>query len=164
MLLLYWWFIFNPFLLADPNWKWFFFKPVLVSDYFWWLFISSYLPRIIAESFCRGLSSSHTAAAGRASRRAEVWRWCCSRAGGVFTKLQAPTTGWRKALAKTVFTAPWQLPWGRSVDTLVAECPACLQPRRHRDRFTGSEQKRLRFKTLTQRNTILFASAFPHSL
>lgn len=179
MLLLYLWFIFNAFLLhftmcADPNWKLF-----LVNHYFWLLFIYSYLPRIIAESFCRGLSSSHTAAAGRPFRWAEVWKWRprCFRTGcrdgEVFTKLQgdsggpvpaALTTRWRKSLARTVFTVLWQLTWGRSVYTLFTRCPACLQARRHGDRFTGSKQKRLSFKTLAHRNTILFASAFPYVL
>lgn len=82
--------------------------------------MSSYLPSIIAASFCRGLSTSHTAEAGRALEGAEVWKWCprCFRAGAgctqepVFTKLQGNSGGpvladlakWPKSLAKTALT------------------------------------------------------------
>lgn len=146
---------------------------------YWWiiicvyyLFIYSYLPSIIAASFCRGLSTSHTAAAGRPFKWAEVWKWCtwCFRAGTdcrdelVFRKLQGNSGGpvpaslgkWPVSLTQTALTVLWQL------TVLFTLCPACLHSWRHRNRFTGRKQKRLFLKTLTQTSTILLSSALPY--
>lgn len=133
--------------------------------------IYSYLPSIIAASFCRGLSTSHAAAAGRAFKWAEVWKWCprCFRAGvDCRDELQsnsgapvlADLAKWPKSLTKKALTGLWQL----TVCTLFTLCPACLHTWRHRDRFTGRKQKRLFFKTLTQRRTILLSLPLPYLL
>lgn len=147
-----------------------------MNHYFCLLFIYSYLPSIIAASFCRGLSTSHTAAAGRPFKCAEVWKLCprCFRAGAdcrdelVFRKLQGNSGGpfladmakWPKSLTKGALTVLWQL----TVCTLFTLYPACMYTWRHRERFTGRKQKRLFFKTLTQRGTILLSSALPYLL
>lgn len=139
-------------------------------DMYWWiiicvcyLLIHSYLPSTIAASFCRGLSSSHTAAAaaaGGAFKRAEVCKWCprCFRAGGDCRddrNLQGNSGGpgladvvnWPPSLRRAV--SAWFTPW-----------PVCLHTWRHRDRFTARKQKRLFLRTLRQTSTILSTSLF----
>lgn len=137
------------------------------------LLVYSYLPSITAASFCRGLSTIHTAAAGRPFKCAEVWKWCpqCFRTGavcrdeGVFTKLRgnnggapalADLTIWRKSLTASDFVL-WQLTWKRAMLTSFAGCPVCVQTWGRRDRFIGRKRKRPCFKTLMQRNAILLS-------
>lgn len=174
MLLKYLWSVFNTFLVklqkrADPKWD---LILICIITSVCYLLVHSYLPRIIAASFCRGLTSSHTATAGTAFKWAEVWKWrpWCFTAGkdcGNDRNLQGNSGGpgladlveWPKSLTKTALPVLWQL----MVCALFTLRPVCLHIWRHSDRFTGRKQKRL-LKTLTQRSTIFLSSALPHLL
>lgn len=152
---------------TDPNCNWSVWGIWRILIYVACLFVYSYLPSITAASFCRGLSTIHTAAAGRPFKCAEVWKWCpqCFRTGavcrdeGVFTKLQGNNGGapiWRKSLTTSDFVL-WQLTWKRAVLTLFTGFPVCVQTWGHRDRFLGRKRRRPCFKTLMQRNAILLS-------
>lgn len=154
---------------ADPKWDLIF---ICIITSVCYLLIHSYLPRRIAASFCRGLSSSHTAAAGTAFKWAEVWKWFpwCFTAGkgcGDDRNLQGNSGGagladlakWPKSLTQTALPVLWQL----TVCALFTLRPDCLHIWRHSDRFTGRMQKRL-LTTLTQRSTIFLSAALPHLL
>ncbi len=133
---------------------------------------SSYLPSIIAMSFCRGLSTSHMRGAGRALTEAEVWNWCphwVRRTRPECRDEELWALIWKytvRPLPQSNSGAPaecvvlWQLVWE---DTLwcffrASLASACLQVWQCRVSCAGSEQKRLFLNRLTQSNDIVPAA------
>lgn len=137
-------------------------------------YLLSYLPSIIAMSFCRGLSTIHRRGAGRALRGAEVWRWSrhCFRTGpGCRDKVVLGFTWiWKHTgfawpqkntgaaagagLKWTEWVVLWQLVWEDPHWVLVWAGPACGRTCTFRVRCTNRAHVRLR-KRVTLSKTIV---------
>lgn len=146
--------------------------------------LQSYLPRMTAVSFCRGLTTSHTTATGRAFTGAEVWKWCprcfltgadsgaeggcrliCKRS--VLPPLLQSNSGSRDVIPRrprqgrvttAEFVVLWQLIWRKAVCVFFTSCPVCLQPWKLRVR------RRIFLKGWTQREDIAESSTLPDLL
>lgn len=134
---------------------------------------ASYLPSIIAKSFCRGLSTSQMRGAGRALTGAEVWK-CphCVRTGpgrcrgevtlGLIWKHSVLPLAQSKrgdpvwlALRRAEFVVLWQLISEDTEWSFFRGSPTRLHIRRFRGRYRGREQKRLFLNRPTQSKTIV---------
>ena len=134
---------------------------------------ATYLPSIIAKSFCRGLSTSQMKGAGRALTGVEVWKCphCVRTRPGRCRSEVTLGLLWKQsvlplaqnergepvwvALRKAEFVVPRQLIWEDTEWSFFRGSPTRLHTGRFRGRYREREQKRLFLNKPTQSRTIV---------